>query len=102
MWDEDVWMEIRAESIRISKERNRKLIEDWCRECHVTSPIGYDNNYDGIMTIYTDRPGYLIGKGGESIQKFKEALKQEFHREYEVKLIWVKDGFVNLNIKEEC
>ena len=101
MWDEDVWMEIRAESIRISKERNRKLIEDWCRECHVTSPIGYYNDYCGVITIYTDRPGYLIGRGGEKIQKFKEALKQEFHREYEVKLIEVRDGFVNLNIKEE-
>jgi predicted metal-dependent RNase len=102
MWDDDAWMEMRAEARRFAEERNSKLIEDWCKECHVTTPIGYDNDYSGVMTIYTDRPGYLIGKGGEKVNKFKEALKKEFRKEYEVKFVEVRGGFVNLNIKEEC
>ena len=99
--DEYDWMEFRAEALRFAKERNTKLIEDWCKECHVTTPVGYDNNYDGIMTIYTDRPGHLIGKGGEKVNKFKEALKQEFRKEYEVKFVEIRDGFANINTEEE-
>lgn len=100
--NENDWMEFRAEAIRFAKERNSKLIDTWCKECGVTTPIGYYNDHNGTMTIYTDKPGWLIGKGGEKVNKFKEALKQEFHREYEVKFVEVRGGFANLNIKEEC
>ena len=42
---------------------------------------------NGIITIYTDRPGPLIGKMGERIYRFTEKLKTvSFPKITEVKL----------------
>lgn len=98
--DELDWMEFRAKAARYEQERNRKLIEVWCKECGVTTPVGYENDHDGVMTIYTDKPGLLIGRGGEKVNKFHKALKREFNRDYKVKLVEIRGGFANLNIEE--
>lgn len=92
MWQWDVLAEIR--------KTDRKLIEDWCKDCGVTTPVGYSVDYsNSVLTIYTDRPGWLIGYCGEKVSKFREAWKQEHYREYEVKFVEVHCGFVN--VKEE-
>lgn len=96
-YDEDDWMEFRAEAHEFMHNRHKKLIEDWCVECKVTTPIGYYHDYlNKIITIYTDRPGYLIGKGGEKVKKFEEAFSKEFGKPYKVKFVEVRDGFVNI------
>lgn len=91
------WQKLRGEILWHNANRNRILIEKWCKECGVTSPIGYDNDLgNGVMTIYTKYPGALIGRGGEKIDKFKADLKEEFGRSYEVKFVEVRGGFVNV------
>ena len=30
---------------------------------------------DGVLTVYTDRPGPLIGRAGERIARYQEKLK---------------------------
>lgn len=101
MMDEYEWQQLRGEILWHQANRNRKLIEKWCRECGITSPIGYDNDLNGVMTIYTKYPGQLIGRGGEFINKFKADLKEEFGRDYEVKFVEVRGGFVNVKNEEE-
>lgn len=95
------WQQLRSEVYEYHAERNRKLIEKWCEECNVTSPVGYENNLDGVMTIYTKHPGKLIGKGGKDVEKFKAELKQEFGIYYEVKFVEIRGEIVNIKNKEE-
>ena len=98
-YDEDNWMALRAEAHEFMHNKHKKLIEDWCAECKVTAPIGYYNDHNGTLTIYTDRPGYLIGKGGEKVTKFEEVLTKEFSKPYKVKFIEIRGGFVNISPK---
>jgi ribosomal protein S3 len=94
-------MEFRAQCHEFVHNQHKQLIEDWCKECKVTTPIGYYNDYQGTLTIYTDYPGYLIGRGGEKVRKFEETLSKEFGKPYKVKFIEVRGGFVNIKSEEE-
>ena len=91
--------EMRAEVHNFMRDKNRTLIENWCKEAHYTRPVGYYNDLNGTMTIYAEYPGYLIGRAGVHIYKFKESLKEEFHRDYEIKFVEIRGEIVNC--KEE-
>ena len=100
-YDEDDWMEVRSRCHEIVHNQHKQLIENWCTECNVTTPIGYYNEYSThTLHIYTDRPGSLIGRGGEAVKKFEEAFSKEFHHPYKVKFVEVRGGFVNIKSKE--
>jgi len=47
------------------------------------------------MTIYAEQPGPLIGRAGVHVYKFKENLKKEFHRDYEIKFVEIHGEIVN-------
>lgn len=100
-YEEDEWMEFRAQCNELVHNEHKKLIEDWCAECKVTTPVGYYNDHKGTLTIYTDSPGYLIGYKGEKISKFEETLSKEFHKPYKVKFVEVRGGFVNIKSQED-
>ena len=86
------------DAIEELRKADNKLIEDWCKDCGVTTPVGYDIDYsNSVLTIYTDKPGWLIGYRGEKIFKFREVWNQEHYREYEIKFVEVRNGFVNVN-----
>lgn len=97
MYD-DSFERFRGECLELDHKRNCKLIEEWCKEANVTSPVGYYNNLGGrTMTIYTDRPGQFIGKGGCLVDKFTERLCEEFFVEdYHVKFVEIRCGFANV------
>lgn len=97
MYDEDFEI-FRGKCLEFNHNRNCKLIEEWCNEAGVTSPIGYYNELGKYrMTIYTNRAGYLIGKGGCLVDKFKKRLCEEFYaNEYEVKFVEIRGGFANI------
>lgn len=53
------------------------IIKEWKDEAGVkgvvlTSPY---SSFDNTIKICTDRPGLLIGKGGELVNKYREKLK---------------------------
>jgi ribosomal protein S3 len=100
-YDEDDWMEFRAQCHELVHNQHKQLIEDWCTKCKVTTPIGYYNDYKGTLTIYTDRPGYLIGQGGQMVREFEEAFSKEFGKPYKVKFVEIRGGFVNVNKEGE-
>lgn len=96
MYD-DSFQVMRGESIAYIHDKNCKLIEEWAKEAGVESPIGYYNESGKHrMTIYTDRPGYLIGKGGGLVDKFRKKLCEKFYADkYEVKFVEIRGGFAN-------
>lgn len=50
------------------------VLREWKTESGVTHLMLYKVR-DGIITIYTDRPGPLIGYRGERIDRYKTKLK---------------------------
>lgn len=73
-----------------------KVIEEWCKEAGVVSPVGYyRNSLSGYFEIYTDSPGYLIGKGGNLVEKYELAFNQLFCSDLKVKFIEIRGGFAN-------
>lgn len=53
------------------------------------------------MTIYAEHPGCLIGKAGVYVNKFKDRLKEEFYRDYQIKFVEIRGQIINLNYIEE-
>lgn len=98
MIDEE-FEEMRAEAHKWMQDKNRKAIENWCNEAKYTRPVGYYNDLKGTMTIYAEYPGCLIGRAGVFVNKFKESLKEEFHRDYEIKFVEIRGEIINC--KEE-
>lgn len=93
----DDFEQFRGEALEYIHNRNKELIERWCEKCGVTSPIGYYNDLsNGIMTIYTTRPGWLIGMQGIKLGAFVDELEKEFNRRYEVKFVEIRGSFVNI------
>lgn len=92
---EDDFQKMRAEVNAWARNREHKFLEDWCAEAKLTEPIAYSYNYHEGFTIYTTRPGYLIGKGGNLINKYRTRLKEEFHKTNDIKFVEIKNGFVN-------
>lgn len=88
----------RGETLEYIHNKNKDLIERWCEKCGVTSPVGYYNDLgNGVMTIYTEHPGWLIGMQGVKLDAFVKELEQEFNRVYKVEFVEVRGGFVNLS-----
>lgn len=51
----------------------RDILKEWKDDAKVTHLMLYKLR-DGVLTIYTDRPGPLIGRAGERIDRFKTKL----------------------------
>lgn len=91
---------MRNEAYEWAKNREKKFLEDWCKEAGVKNPVGYDFDYDSGFTIYTTRPGYLISRGGQLIEKYTERLNKEFgfpstNKILKIKFVEIKGGFAN-------
>jgi ribosomal protein S3 len=62
------------------------ILRDWKAEAKLTHLMLYKIR-SGVITIYTDRPGILIGFQGERIYRFTEKLKSvPFPKIIEVKI----------------
>jgi hypothetical protein len=101
MMTENEWQQFRGEALEFMRNLETKLIEDWCAECKVTTPVGYYfNMYKKVVTIYTDRPGYLIGMKGSKIKQFEAAVEKELRMPYKVEFVEIRGGFANVDKKE--
>ena len=100
MYGDDNFEKMRLEVLQHSIDRNKKLIETWCSKAGVNEPVGYYNDmHSHVMKIYTNRPGYLIGKAGCLVDGFKEKLKEEFGKDYTVEFIEIRGSIVNVKIR---
>lgn len=63
----------------MSRNKINRVIQHWKDDAHLHEPIMYDINYDTKeITIYTTRPGWLIGVGSECINRYEEKMKEVF------------------------
>jgi ribosomal protein S3 len=55
-----------------------EIFKEWKKEAGVRGPIliGAFPNLRDTIKICTDRPGALIGKGGEHYEKYKKKLQE--------------------------
>lgn len=51
----------------------RDVLKEWKDDAKVTHLMLYKLR-DGVLTVYTDQPGPLIGRGGERVNRFKQKL----------------------------
>jgi ribosomal protein S3 len=64
----------------------RDILRDWKEDAKVTHLMQYSLR-NKVLTIYTDRPGPLIGLMGERVDRFKQRLlKETFGQVKEVRL----------------
>ena len=64
----------------------RDILRDWKEDAKVTHLMQYSLR-NKILTVYTDRPGPLVGCRGERVDRFKQRLlKETFGQVKEVRL----------------
>lgn len=96
-YEEKRFQEFRNECIIFTKNREKAVIEKWLEKIGYTEPVGYACSLsDREMTIYTTRPGVLIGKAGNSVKEFKAMLTEEFCGIWNVKFVEIRGDFVNI------
>lgn len=54
-----------------------------------------------VLNIHTSKPGLIIGRGGESIEKLKDKLKKEFKETFAVNIKEVKKPMLEARIVAE-
>ena len=78
------------------KYRLTELIKQWKYEADVKGIIQI-NAYPTIrdtLTICTDRPGLMIGKGGCLIDKYKEKIQNEYPNIKEIKFVETDSWYI--------
>lgn len=93
---EEEFMELRESCHKAIAEKHDMILTAWCKEAGVKTPVGYHLDvFDGTYYVYTDKPGYLIGKAGCLVNKYKELLYAQFSMMKSVKFVEIKGGFSN-------
>lgn len=94
MYD-DSWEEFRAEYLEWARKRDEAIIKEWLGKIGFSGTIGYYISCDGIVTIYSNRCGVLIGKYGKNIDILKEILNKEYSKkEWKVKFVENRGEFI--------
>ena len=76
-------------------ERNERVMKNFFYRIRYKGIVGYENNLGKKeFTLWTDRPGILIGKGGQNVEILKEILKEEFEYDYEIKFKEIKGKMI--------
>ena len=67
---------VEKEEIKMRKEISN-IIKEWKDEAGVKGIVlvSVYSNFRDTIKICTDRPGLMIGKGGELVDKYREKLK---------------------------
>ena len=90
MFDEN-FEEFRGKVLEEMSEKNERVLKHFLWRINYKGIVGYENSLcERVFTVWTDRPGILIGKGGQNVGILKEILKEEFDRDYDVKFKEIK------------
>ena len=74
------------EALEEMSERNERVMKNFFYRIGHKGIVGYENALGKkVFTIWTDKPGILIGKGGNNVCILKDILKEEFDYDYEIK-----------------
>lgn len=56
----------------------KNILKEWKKESGSTRVIQYRYR-NGMLTIYSSQPGWLIGKAGVLVDKYKKIFEKEIH-----------------------
>lgn len=83
--------EFRGKVLEEMEEINTRVLKQFFFRIGYKGIVGYENNLGKkVFTVWTDKPGILIGKGGQNITILKEILKEEFEKDYDVEFKEIK------------
>lgn len=83
--------EVRGRALEEMEEREERVIKRFFFRIGYKGVVGYDHRMgERIFTIWTNKPGILIGKGGENVSILKSILKEEFNIDYDVEFKEIK------------
>ena len=83
--------EMRGKILNEIEEQNERVMKHFFWRIGYKGIVGYENNLGNkIFTVWTDKPGILIGKGGNNIVVLKEILKKEFDYDYKIEFKEIK------------
>ena len=83
--------EVRGRALEEMEEREERVIKRFFSRIGYKGVVGYDHRMgERIFTIWTNKPGILIGKGGENVSILKSILKEEFNIDYYVEFKEIK------------
>ena len=86
MFDDDAFEEQLGRVLEEQDEMNERVLKHFFWRINYKGIVGYENDLGNkVFTVWTDRPGVLIGKGGQNVEILKEVLKEEFGYDYEIK-----------------
>ena len=76
----------------------RKFIEDNLKRAFISKVyIKRKGNDQVIVEIYSSKPGIILGKAGESINKFREKITKKFNRQFTINVIEEKKPDKSVN-----
>ena len=83
--------ELIGKSLEEMSERNERVMKNFFYRIGYKGIVGYDNDLGNkVFTVWSDKPGILIGKGGQNICILKDILKEEFEKDYEIEFKEIK------------
>ena len=79
------------EALEEMSERNERVMKNFFYKIGHKGIVGYENDLGKkVFTVWTDKPGILIGKGGQNVEILKDILKEEFDHDYEIEFKEIK------------
>ena len=78
------------------KHRLTEIIKQWKDEASVKGIIQINacSTVRDTLTICTDRPGFMIGKGGCLIDKYREKIQKEYSNIKEIKFVETDSWYI--------
>lgn len=96
--ENDEFQKFRQDCMTFARIAERTIIKEWLEKINYTEPVGYACNLSAReMTIYTTRPGVLIGKAGSSVRELEAMLTDKFCGIWKVKFVEIRGGFANID-----
>lgn len=94
--DEMEWLEFRAQCLESEKNRRENLLKIFMNETGYKGILGYAVDLGAKrVDIYTNRPGYIIGKGGQDIKKLESLFSDEYGGDWHTTITEIRGGFVS-------
>ena len=59
----------------LTTKQIQKILREWKAECGVTHTVLFRYSTCGELTVYTDRPGYMIGLHSKLVYRYTERFK---------------------------
>ena len=83
--------ELIGEALVEMSERNERVMKNFFYRIGHKGIVGYENDLGKkVFTVWTDKPGILIGKSGQNVCILKDILKEEFDYDYEIEFKEIK------------